>query len=153
MAPGFDQICMSRPRIIYLDLAPASRLSSLLWRDASRMETRRDAFGIIGERRRVQGEDREKTGSSNGRREGGKRKRKGREDADTCERDTRGTLTPPDYPMKRKVIYGSFSGLEGWHEIARRQSNRIYVAPCCILRLIFLNNYILYIFMSCVIIT
>lgn len=37
MAPGFDQICMSRLRIIYLDLAPASRLSSLLWRDASHL--------------------------------------------------------------------------------------------------------------------
>lgn len=27
-----------------------------------------------------------------------------------------GTLTPPDYPMNRNVIYGSFSGLEGWRE-------------------------------------
>lgn len=27
-----------------------------------------------------------------------------------------GTLTPPDYPMNRNVIYGSFSELEGWRE-------------------------------------
>jgi len=26
------------------------------------------------------------------------------------------TLTPPDYPMNRNVIYGSFSELEGWRE-------------------------------------
>lgn len=48
MAPGFDQICMSRPRIIYLDLTPASRLSSLLRRDAMRRDaTRRDASGLV----------------------------------------------------------------------------------------------------------
>lgn len=66
MAPGFDQICMSRPRIIYLDLAPAAVSPSLLWRGATRcvarrrpgLETRRGAFEIIGERRRVR-EDRE----------------------------------------------------------------------------------------------
>lgn len=27
-----------------------------------------------------------------------------------------GTLTPPDYPMNRNVIYGSFNELEGWRE-------------------------------------
>lgn len=27
-----------------------------------------------------------------------------------------GTLTPLDYPMNRNVIYGSFSGMEGWCE-------------------------------------
>lgn len=66
MAPGFDQICMSRPRIIYLDLAPAAVSPSLLWHGATRcvarrrpgLETRRGAFEIIGERRRVR-EDRE----------------------------------------------------------------------------------------------
>jgi len=26
------------------------------------------------------------------------------------------TLTPPDYPMNRNVIYGSFSELKGWRE-------------------------------------
>lgn len=78
MAPGFDQICMSRPRIIYLDLAlPVPGLSSLLRRGASRRGWIRveGAFGIIGGSRRVR-EDRGKTESSNGRRtrEEGKRR-------------------------------------------------------------------------------
>lgn len=61
MAPGFDQICMSRPRIIYLDLAlPASPPCFSATRHiASGMETRRGAFGIIGERRRVRRRQRE----------------------------------------------------------------------------------------------
>lgn len=86
MAPGFDQICMSRPRIIYLDLA--SELPSLFptstRRVVSGMETRRGAFGIIGGRRRAR-EDRGKTESSNGRRGG--REIEGRRG--TCQRDTR----------------------------------------------------------------
>lgn len=35
---------------------------------------------------------------------------------EVCVTGYAGTLTPPDYPMNRNVIYGSFSGLEGWRE-------------------------------------
>lgn len=73
----------------------------------------------------------ERTSSSNGRRgTGGEKGRRGEERkrekdrarAGTDERGVHvnagyaGTLTPPDYPMNRNVIYGSFSGLEGWRE-------------------------------------
>lgn len=75
MAPGFDQICMSRPRIIYLDLAPTP--VSLPYFGATRWRWIRveGAFGIIGESWRAS-EDRGKTKSLNGRRMEGKRKRK-----------------------------------------------------------------------------
>jgi len=51
MAPGFDQICMSRPRIIYLDLAPApvSLFSTSARRVALKMDTRR---GCLRDHRR-----------------------------------------------------------------------------------------------------
>lgn len=66
--------------------------------------------GIIGGSRRVR-EDRGKTESSNGRRAEEKRW-----DGRYVSTEYAGTLTPPDYPMNRNVIYGSFSELEDWRE-------------------------------------
>lgn len=117
MAPGFDQICMSRPRIIYLDLAlPAS----LPYFGATHRAARRRGWirvegapRIIGGSRRVRRRHRE-----NGELKWKTRKEKEEEEEEEriggmCQRDTRGTLTLPDYPMNRNVIYGSFSEPEG----------------------------------------
>lgn len=71
------------------------------------------AYGIIGGSRRAR-EDRGKTESSNGRR--AERKRTGAGGGRYVSTGYAGTLTPPDYPMNRNVIYGSFNELEGWRE-------------------------------------
>lgn len=115
MAPGFDQICMSRPRIIYLDLA--LQFPSLFPTSARRVASHRGWIRVEGafwdhrrkpactRRQRESGELEWKT-------RGGKEKKGGR----YVSTEYAGTLTPPDYPMNRNVIYGSFSVLKGWRE-------------------------------------
>lgn len=142
MAPGFDQICMSRPRIIYLDLA--LRLSSLFptlaRRVASGMDTRR---GCLRDHRRKPActrRQRENGELGCGRRRARRERERGRDER-YVSTGYAGTLTPPDYPMNRNVIYGSFSRLEGWREsradraIAYTTSRRVAIS-----KLIFLNK-------------
>lgn len=120
MAPGFDQICMSRPCIIYLDLAAAppprnpSPYSTLIPRlgDA----TRRDALGVplagvVVATTKAEGRTEDHV-SSNGRLErGGWVSARGGESRVNA--GYARTLTPPDYPMNRNVIYGSFRDARG----------------------------------------
>lgn len=120
MAPGFDQICMSRPRIIYLDLAlPASLPYFGATRRATPgMDTRR---GCSQDHRRkpactAKTQGKRRAQMEDAQREGGEGGGGGEEEermGGMCQRDTRGTLTLPDYPMNRNVIYGSFSEPEG----------------------------------------
>lgn len=63
-----------------------------------------------------------------------------------------GTLTPPDYPMNRNVIYGSFSELEGWREsradraIAYNTSRHVAIP-----KLILLSKHVIRTILLCVI--
>lgn len=151
MAPGFDQICMSRPRIIYLDLA--LWLSSLFPTSARRVAPGMDTHRGLPSGSSEEAGVRAKT-------EGNRRARIGRRAVERrTGRDERyvstgyaGTLTPPDYPMNRNVIYGSFSELEGWRKsradraIAYNTSRHV-----TILKLILLSKHVIRTILPCII--
>lgn len=118
MAPGFDQICMSRPRIIYLDLA--LQFPSLFPTSARRVASHRGWIRVEGafwdHRRKPTCTRRQREKRERARMEDARRERGEGRDGRYVSTEYAGTLTPPDYPMNRNVIYGSFSVLEGWRE-------------------------------------
>lgn len=63
-----------------------------------------------------------------------------------------GTLTPPDYPMNRNVIYGSFSELESWRESrADRAIAYNTMRHVAIPKLILLSKHVIRTVLPCII--